>query len=972
MPRRYYAVLTLITLAAAFLRLWRLTEVPPGLHYDLAATALLGNDVAFHGYRPIFISAYTGHEALFYYWLALWFRLAGSSIFTLRLAAATLGILAVPAAWFALRALWRLVDEEAAQPIAALGAAFLAAAFFHVVFSRFGFRVILEPVVQSLALGFLFRGLRLLQRNPHPRLNLSATPDGPSSFARRLSSYSQSPLLNLTIAGAFTALAAYTYLAARLFPVPLALFWLALLLGAWRARRLRPVALGFGVFTLAALVVFAPLGLYFLQHPEDFFNRAGQVVPRPGETELLLLGFRRAAEMLFLNGEPYDRFNLPGLPLLSPLVGLFFVLGLFLTIRDLILSLTRTPRHPHPPTPTPPHPHTSIPPHTHTALHLLLLAWLPALLLPTALSVHDIFPSNVRAFGLIPLLFFFPARGLVAAYRGLQRFWPGPLLPTAYPMAYLILLVLALSTGLTGRQYFREWAALPNQRLNNDADLTAIAAYLNDADLTGTSVYVSTIHYRHPTFAYLLEDFAAVRWLTGGTALAFPAEGAALYVFARSTPPPEDWIAAWEPYLVAAPLDPDGQPAFRAYRFAPSQAPPRPALTPVEANFSNLAALTGYRVLTSTTALTLDLQWHIENPAPAGDFLPHARLDDTWDQPWSQSPGFNYPSEQWVPGDTLLTRLTIPLPAGLPPGAYTLKAGLYSAGTDTLLARLSPQGEYAGNRLALPPVTLAAGAAADPNALLAENAVTPPLSLPASLSGDLSLLGYSAPTLTPRQGELLPLALYWSARQPAPAAALTLRLGDALLYAGQPVRGTFPFAEWMPGQLVLDRYQVRLPAAFPPGPAPLTLEVTGRGTASLATLDVQRVDRLFDPPAVAVPLDALFGDGLALHGYTLAPGSTTTLTLAWHSLALTDRRYTVFVHILDAAGQLIAQADSEPQSGRYATSLWQTGEYILDDYAFTLAPGTYAIRLGLYLPETGQRLPVAGGDYFELPEFDVP
>ena len=63
-PRRYYLLLVAITLVGAFLRLWRLAAVPPGLHYDLAATALLGNEVAFHGYRPIFISAYTGHEVL--------------------------------------------------------------------------------------------------------------------------------------------------------------------------------------------------------------------------------------------------------------------------------------------------------------------------------------------------------------------------------------------------------------------------------------------------------------------------------------------------------------------------------------------------------------------------------------------------------------------------------------------------------------------------------------------------------------------------------------------------------------------------------------------------------------------------------------------------------------------------------------------------------------------------------------------
>src|SRR3990172_1958409 len=96
MPRRFYLLLTLTILVGAFLRLWQLTLIPPGLHYDLAATALLGNDVAFNGYRPIFITAYTGHEVLFYYWLASWFRLVGSSVFTLPPPAATPRLLPLP------------------------------------------------------------------------------------------------------------------------------------------------------------------------------------------------------------------------------------------------------------------------------------------------------------------------------------------------------------------------------------------------------------------------------------------------------------------------------------------------------------------------------------------------------------------------------------------------------------------------------------------------------------------------------------------------------------------------------------------------------------------------------------------------------------------------------------------------------------------------------------------------------------
>jgi hypothetical protein len=135
---------------------------------------------------------------------------------------------------------------------------------------------------------------------------------------------------------------------------------------------------------------------------------------------------------------------------------------------------------------------------------------------------------------------------------------------------------------------------LPNQRQNNDADLVDIAAYLNARDTSQSSVYVSAIHYRHPTLAYLAHDFDQLRWLTGGTELVIPQTKPALYLFARSAPPPEDWLAGWAAHQVAAPPDTDGVPVYRAYQFAAGETPPLPALTPLNENFGNFVTLTGY------------------------------------------------------------------------------------------------------------------------------------------------------------------------------------------------------------------------------------------------------------------------------------------------------------------------------------------------------------------------------------------
>ncbi|HEX7587840.1 MAG TPA: hypothetical protein VF478_05950, partial [Anaerolineae bacterium] len=120
-------------------------------------------------------------------------------------------------------------------------------------------------------------------------------------------------------------------------------------------------------------------------------------------------------------------------------------------------------------------------------------------------------------------------------------------------------------------------------------------------------------------------------------------------------------------------------------------------------------------------------------------------------------------------------------------------------------------------------------------------------------------------------------------------------------------------------------------------------------------------------------LDATFAGKAKLVGYdTLANSNVLNLTLYWQSLAPMDRDYKVFVHALDASGQLIAQVDQEPQQGNYPTSLWDAGEQIRDDYALALPPGKYRIEVGLYRADTGERLSVSGtGSQTDHVEFSV-
>jgi hypothetical protein len=94
----------------------------------------------------------------------------------------------------------------------------------------------------------------------------------------------------------------------------------------------------------------------------------------------------------------------------------------------------------------------------------------------------------------------------------------------------------------------------------------------------------------------------------------------------------------------------------------------------------------------------------------------------------------------------------------------------------------------------------------------------------------------------------------------------------------------------------------------------------------------------------------------------LARDDEVQLTLHWRALAPSSANYTVFVHLLDAAGQLRAQKDAQPLNGVRPTSAWQPGEWLEDQYSFLVpadAPtGAYTLAVGLYDGVTGKRLPL--------------
>jgi len=84
-------------------------------------------------------------------------------------------------------------------------------------------------------------------------------------------------------------------------------------------------------------------------------------------------------------------------------------------------------------------------------------------------------------------------------------------------------------------------------------------------------------------------------------------------------------------------------------------------------------------------------------------------------------------------------------------------------------------------------------------------------------------------------------------------------------------------------------------------------------------------------------------------------GADLHLVLYWQADTPVMASYTVFVHLLDGTGQLVAQQDNLPVTGLAPTDSWPPGKLIRDPYRLvlpaTIQPGSYELQIGLYTPE---------------------
>ena len=267
--------------------------------------------------------------------------------------------------------------------------------------------------------------------------------------------------------------------------------------------------------------------------------------------------------------------------------------------------------------------------------------------------------------------------------------------------------------------------------------------------------------------------------------------------------------------------------------------------------------------------------------------------------------------------------------------------------------------------------------------------VAPRHSLDVTFGDRIRLLGVDPPARRLGPGDTLTLTLYWQALADldrdyavylhVDRIASGQRVGQRDTYPGL---GNWPTSNWRAGEILADTYRIRL-AAYWPTPAALRVTAGLFDPAAQTRLPVASGgSTVLDEPVVAefgapgpatIPADAhmvpleqgSFAGTAWLRAFSqpsLDGAEGYRITLYWQALNSLPTPYTVFVHLVDAEGHLIAQHDGPPAGGAYPTPFWSPGDIVPDEHVLRLprapSPGRYQLRVGLYDSATQQRLPL--------------
>ncbi|HWP24322.1 MAG TPA: glycosyltransferase family 39 protein [Candidatus Binatia bacterium] len=306
--RRSEGLLVLaLAVVAAFFRLYRLDSQPSSLWLDEGLTGLnalaiiegksapLWSMTPLDSWRPDWVKT----SNLYLLYVVGVFKVFGTDYFGLKMVSVLPAIAGVLAVYL----LFRQLENGAVAFVAAF---LTAVSQWHVTISRWGWDAVLMSFLQMISYWLLLKGL-----DNHGKGRL-------------------------ILGGAVLGLCLYTYIASWI-ALTIALVFLGL--RAVRGRHAGGAAIRDALFfAVPCAMVFAPLGSYYIRHPEDLWVRAREVslvnaVAAAQNFSPAWESLEKYALMFTAKGDPNPRHGFPAEPALDFVTGIFFVLGLAYSLR---------------------------------------------------------------------------------------------------------------------------------------------------------------------------------------------------------------------------------------------------------------------------------------------------------------------------------------------------------------------------------------------------------------------------------------------------------------------------------------------------------------------------------------------------------------------------------------------------------------------------------------------------------------
>ena len=333
------------------------------------------------------------------------------------------------------------------------------------------------------------------------------------------------------------------------------------------------------------------------------------------------------------------------------------------------------------------------------------------------------------------------------------------------------------------------------------------------------------------------------------------------------------------------------------------------------------------------------------------------------------------PTSQWQVGAQKPAVYHLSIPPETPPGDYRLALGVYLLETGERLPLVSADGNP-GEKSVTFDVTVGVPDTPPEVADLPISELTDEPMIP-----ELKLLGHTQEHRQVLTGEAIPIRLFWEAVSPMERDyRLRLSLRDETTVHAEEnydmVTTYHPTSAWERDERLGEWYYLPTDADMPTGEMSLEVNLLDEAgdpvlaePVQVSEIWIQSREPSFElPREMGERTEVTLGETISLLGCdtvsSVKPGEDLEITLTWQALAETEVSYKVFVHLYDHQGGILGQLDRRPGLGARPTNTWQEGEILTERYIIPVPPeteaGTYPLAVGMYDPETGERLTTVG------------